>query len=352
MAIYHLHVRNISRAEGRSVVAAAAYRAGETLWNEAEERDSAFGGRRDVLHAEIRLPEHAPAWMKDRARLWNSVEAVEKRRDARLAKEIEFALPRELPRGQWLALARGMADAYTRQGFVVDLAIHDDGTARNPHVHLLLSTRRLTVLGFGGKMREADAPAFISEARARWAKIANLALGGAGLAGIEARSHAERGIPEVPGQHRGAEREARRSRRRAMDDDRIADARAELRAGALAEYYPRLSARPDWPPRDRTLPRGLTAEEANEFWRYWQDHDAIEDGQEVRPPDERFAVPDPDGNPISPVEQDRAERAMLAEMDSVPAPHDVDRQGGDWWTEPVREGPEAGAEEREWWDRR
>jgi len=76
VAIYHLHVKNIRRGDGRSAVAAAAYRAGETLPNEAEEKDSAFGGWLEVTFTEIRLPAGAPAWMTDRAKLWNAVEQV------------------------------------------------------------------------------------------------------------------------------------------------------------------------------------------------------------------------------------------------------------------------------------
>lgn len=89
MAICHLHVKNTSRGNGRSIVAAAAYRAGETLANEAEERLSAFGGRRDVIAAEIRLLKCAPAWMADRGRLWSAVESAEKRMDARLCDMTE-----------------------------------------------------------------------------------------------------------------------------------------------------------------------------------------------------------------------------------------------------------------------
>jgi hypothetical protein len=218
VAIYHLHVKNISRGDGRSAVAAAAYRAGETLPNDAEERESAFGGRRDVVHAEIILPAGAPAWMADRARLWNGAEAAERRKDARLAKEIEFALPRELPRDLWLPVAREMADALAARGHVVDLALHDDGAAHNPHVHLMLTTRVVSGEGFGGKMREADGKKFVIEARALWAKIANTALGRVGAAvQLDARSHAARGVTERPGRHRGpnpAERQARREQRR------------------------------------------------------------------------------------------------------------------------------------------
>ena len=217
MAIFHLHVKNISRGAGpriRSAVAAAAYRAGETLPNDAEERASKFGGRRDVVHAEIRLPEGAPAWMGDRAQLWNAVEAAEKRRDARLAKEIEFSLPRELDQAAWIALARKMADAYTSQGHVADVAIHEDGRGHNPHAHIMLTTRTIGPEGFGLKMREADGKAFVRSARALWEKIANEALGTAGSAVmIDARSHAARGLSHDPGRHRGADPEERRLNR-------------------------------------------------------------------------------------------------------------------------------------------
>ncbi|WP_454700885.1 MobQ family relaxase [Agrobacterium burrii] len=214
MAIYHLNVKNISRGDGRSVVAAAAYRAGEVLPNDAEEKLSDFGGRRDVIASGIRLPAGAPEWMADRTILWNAVELVEKRHDARLAKEIEFALPRELPRTAWLEVAQAMAGAYTAQGFVADFAIHDDGTQHNPHIHILLTTRVIMPKGFGPKIRSADGRQFITEARAAWERIANAALSKAGVAvTIDSRSYAKRKLDRQTGQHRGPDRDERRARR-------------------------------------------------------------------------------------------------------------------------------------------
>lgn len=265
MAIYHLHVKNISRGGGRSALAAAAYRAGETLPNEAEERLSAFGGRRDVLLAEICLPAGAPVWMRDRATLWNAVERAEVRKDARLAKELEFAIPRELPKAEWFAAARAMAAAYAGRGFVADLAVHDDGTGHNPHAHLLLATRTVTPTGFGPKIRSADGLQFVTEARALWAQLANAALQKAGLAvTIDSRSHAERNLEQVPGQHRGPDREERRARRH--------------RARQRREDMPTSHEKDDFP------------------------------------------VPDPDGRPISPGELDRAETRMLDDMHGPAAP--------------------------------
>ncbi len=162
----------------------------------------------------IRLPVGAPDWMADRTTLWNAVELAEKRHDARLAKEIEFALPREFPRSTWLNVAHAMADAYTAQGFVADFAIHDDGTQHNPHVHILLTTRVITPEGFGPKIRSADGRQFISEARVTWERIANTALKAAGVtATIDSRSYAKRKLDRQAGQHRGPDKQERRARR-------------------------------------------------------------------------------------------------------------------------------------------
>lgn len=279
VATYHLHVKNISRGDGRSVVAAAAYRAGETLPNEAEERDSNFGGRRDVVHTAIVLAAGAPAWMADRAQLWNAVEKVEKRKDARLAKEIEFSLPRELPPALWGAVAHAMADVYASQGFVVDLAIHTDGEIRNPHVHLLLTTREITADGFGGKLRGADAQKFVTDARAAWRKIANVALGAVG-AGVEIdeRSNAARGIESAPGKHRGPDAAERRARREGRGSMRLGletlAARDELlHDKRTLDRFPLLSLRPDWPPADRVAPADLLQDEREEFRTFWQEVD-------------------------------------------------------------------------------
>ena len=54
--------------------------------------------RAAFVHAEIMLPAHAPPEFQDRSALWNSVEQIEKAKDSQLAREIEVALPVELPR--------------------------------------------------------------------------------------------------------------------------------------------------------------------------------------------------------------------------------------------------------------
>lgn len=247
--------------------------------NEAEERLSMFGGKRDVFHTEIRAPASAPAWCLERAALWNTVEAAEKRKDARLAKEIEFAIPRELPKASWLGVAQAMADAYVALGHVVDFAIHDDGSGLNPHVHMMLTTRVLEGCQFGGKMREADNLAFVNNARALWEKIANDALGEAGLeVEIDARSHAARALGTTPTQHRGPnpeERQARRAAARArgapMNAETLEARRALLADKGALERYPLLQERPDWPPAHPTPSPNLSAAELREHEAFWQE---------------------------------------------------------------------------------
>ncbi|EGG79055.1 Mobilization protein mobL [Gluconacetobacter sp. SXCC-1] len=106
MAIYHLHAKVISRATGRSAVAAAAYRAASRLHDLQLDRDHDFSNKSGVVHSEILLPDGAPERFLDRATLWNEVEAIEKRRDAQLAREVEFSIPREMTQAQGITLAR------------------------------------------------------------------------------------------------------------------------------------------------------------------------------------------------------------------------------------------------------
>src|SRR3546814_1854495 len=71
MAIYHFSAKVISRANGSSAVASAAYRAAERLHDDRLGRDHDFSNKAGVVHSEIMLPEGAPERLNDRATLWN-----------------------------------------------------------------------------------------------------------------------------------------------------------------------------------------------------------------------------------------------------------------------------------------
>lgn len=72
MALYHFSVSQIKRSAGQSVLAAAAYRAGERLYSEYYDEISDYTRKGGVLHTEILLPAHAPECFRDRATLWNA----------------------------------------------------------------------------------------------------------------------------------------------------------------------------------------------------------------------------------------------------------------------------------------
>ncbi len=119
MAIYHFSAKIISRTTGRSAVAAAAYRAAEALHDERLDRTHDFTAKAGVVNSEIVLPASAPERLTDRATLWNEVERGDERKDAQLAREIEYAIPRELTKADGITLARAfVAEQFVARGMV------------------------------------------------------------------------------------------------------------------------------------------------------------------------------------------------------------------------------------------
>jgi len=209
MAIYHLHVKVIGRKAGSSAVASAAYRSGSRLCDERLDHSHDFSNKRDVVHSEVLLPEDAPEQWRDRERLWNDVEAFEVRKDAQLAREVEFALPRELSEAQGIELARDFVQAeFVDHGMVADLNVHwditDDGAAK-PHAHVMLTMRSVDEDGFGPKVRNWNRTEMVERWRERWAEIANERLAELDIdARIDHRSFEAQGIALEPQNQIGA----------------------------------------------------------------------------------------------------------------------------------------------------
>ncbi len=184
MAIYHLSGTIISRSQGRSAVAASAYRSGECLSDERYQKVHDYTRRIGVVHQEILLPKDAPAWMAEREKLWNVVEAIEKRKDAQLSREFNFALPRELTLAQNQELARSFIQSqFVAKGMVADWCIHQEKGVDGEllyHTHVMLTLREVTQEGFGLKVREWNTKEQLLVWREAWANEANrhLALHG------------------------------------------------------------------------------------------------------------------------------------------------------------------------------
>lgn len=203
MAIFHLSVKVISRSSGRSAVAAAAYRGGERLHDDRLDRDHDFTNKDGVVHSEVLLPEVAPEEVADREKLWNAVEAAEKRKDAQLAREVEFALPRELSKEQAIELAREFAEAeFVEKGMIADLNVHWDIGADGqpkPHAHVMLTMREVGKDGFGAKVRDWNKAELVEQWRERWADHVNQRLAELDIdARIDHRSLEAQGIALEP----------------------------------------------------------------------------------------------------------------------------------------------------------
>lgn len=203
MAIYHFSGTVISRSQGRSAVAAAAYRSAERLHDERCDRMHDYTKKEDVAFKEILLPEGAPEWMQDRAALWNAVEQREKRKDAQLARDFNIALPRELTLEQNIELIRDFVKTeFVNQGMVADVCLHVDKAKDGelqPHAHVLLTMREVTADGFCQKVRAWNAKENLLQWREHWAETANrhLVLHGHDLR-IDHRTLSEQGIDLEP----------------------------------------------------------------------------------------------------------------------------------------------------------
>ena len=198
MAIYHFSAKAISRSQGRSAVASAAYRSAEKLVDERTDLTHDYTRKQDVIEKAILLPKDAPEWMGDREKLWNTVEQTEKRKDAQMARDLNVSLPRELSAEQnWDLLKTFVQSEFVDRGMVADVAFHRGhrGEEAQPHGHVLLTMREITEDGFGPKVRAWNDRSLLQHWRERWAEHVNLELARVGLdMRIDHRSLESQGI--------------------------------------------------------------------------------------------------------------------------------------------------------------
>ena len=149
-----LRVTNINRAT-KNIVASASYRSDEALYSERTDEKIKFRNHTVKPESMILTPQHAPDWTKDRQRLWNEVDKVEKHnaktKNPRLAKEVLLSLPNDFDREVQTELTKDFIKSeFVDKGMVADISIHRDDM-NNPHAHVLLTQRPFNSDGTWGK---------------------------------------------------------------------------------------------------------------------------------------------------------------------------------------------------------
>lgn len=139
MNFFHMNCRVVSKARGKSSVAASAYVSAEKLLNERTGLTHDFSRKQDVIFSDVVLCENAPSEYKEREKLWNAVEKVEKSADARFARQFDLAIPNEFTKEQAKILFYDIADIFVKDGMCFDGGIHwEEG---NHHYDFLVTTR-------------------------------------------------------------------------------------------------------------------------------------------------------------------------------------------------------------------
>jgi hypothetical protein len=159
-------------------------------------------------------PEGRARWCRGSDNIeqfWSRAELAERRQDAQIAERIIVALPHELSLKQNIWLLQDHVKEFTRQGRVVQVAIHapEHGDGRNIHAHLLVSMRGVDEHGFKAskaetKYRYMHRREYVTNLRERWTEAVNHHLDRHGFASrIDHRTLADQGIDRAPTIHLG-----------------------------------------------------------------------------------------------------------------------------------------------------
>jgi Ti-type conjugative transfer relaxase TraA len=186
MSLYHLNVSSISKANGSSAVASAAYRSCSVMTQNHYDNETGievnithdYSRKKGLEFSQIFAPSDLASWCYDREELWNNVEESETRTNARYARDIKLALQKEFTIEQNIELlSEFVNDSFVSEGIIADVNIHIDNE-HNPHAHIMLTTRNLEKdenghYVFGKKNRLLDTMSWLHYLRKRWADINN-----------------------------------------------------------------------------------------------------------------------------------------------------------------------------------
>lgn len=155
MRTYELHAsfKQVKRADGRSSVAAAAYRSGTRLVDERTGEVNDYTRKGGVEHSAIFAPAGSPSWATDRSQLWNAAEQKENRSNSMTARELEVGFPSEFNAAQRREAGSLIAQRLVEKfGVAVDIAYHEPGKVEgdhpNYHAHILFTGRGINKDGW------------------------------------------------------------------------------------------------------------------------------------------------------------------------------------------------------------
>jgi len=148
----------VQRSKGGSSTAAAAYRAGAKIVDQATGEVHDYTKKQGVLHTNLMLPGGQQV---DRGEFWSDVELHHRHPRAVTARELRVALPAELDALQRNALAEAIGRYLVEKyGVAADVCVHapdKGGDDRNFHVHILMSACSVGLDGaLGKKVNELD----------------------------------------------------------------------------------------------------------------------------------------------------------------------------------------------------
>lgn len=153
-SLFHVQFGIVARSKGNDARKVSAYQ----MCARVPRRDGKpFDFRRKqaehVAH-EMLLPDGAPPWAADPARLWQQAEDAEKRGDAQVARLVEVSIPREVPADMRIDFVRSVIQPWVTGGMAAQIDTHctraSDG-AEQPHAHVLLTMRRFDGNDFAAK---------------------------------------------------------------------------------------------------------------------------------------------------------------------------------------------------------
>ena len=278
MSIYHMSMSNVSRAHGSSSCATLSYISGQAVREDRTGQTYQYGRAERVVCTGTMIPDFAPAAFSDPAQLFNSIERFEQAENARTAKKICVALPREFD----LQTSRQVIEDYIQRNFVAKgycatYAIHYDKDGNNPHAHILIPNRQIARDGSWNAKRKMtyaldekgnrvplidpktgqqkvdsrgrkawkrinavanplDDRQTLKQLRASWAEVCNERLQPADH--IDARSYADQGKEQIPTVHEGYAARAMAERGKVSErvelNKHIREANAELMRIAAA----------------------------------------------------------------------------------------------------------------------